>query len=249
MELYALVSLAVVAGVVSFTSPCCLPLLPGYLSYITGLTQPIPTGNEDAGLRTRNRRRALIGSGLFVTGFTVVFTALGVTASALGLLLVQNRPLINAVSGAFVALMGLTMTGLVRVPLLQRRFAVDPARLGRGPASAMPLGAAFAFGWTPCVGPVLSAILATAATTPTLTRGAVLLVSYSLGLSIPFVLLAARLATGRRAPNWLARNSRRIELGGGLLLMVMGVAIATGSWTQLMSRFLALYARIGWPPI
>lgn len=249
MELYALVSLAVVAGVVSFTSPCCMPLLPGYLSYITGLTQPIPIGDEDAGLRTQNRRRALVGAGLFVTGFTVVFTVLGVTASALGLLLAQNLPSINVVGGAFVVLMGLTMVGRVRVPLLQRRFAVDPSRFGRGPASAMPLGAAFAFGWTPCVGPVLSAILATAATTTTLTRGAVLLASYSFGLSIPFVLLAVGLANGRRRPDWLARNSRRIELGGGLLLMVMGVAIATGSWTQLMSRFLAVYARIGWPPI
>ncbi len=249
MELYALVSLAVVAGVVSFTSPCCLPLLPGYLSYITGLTEPIAAGTTDVAVRTRNRRRALLGAGLFVTGFTVVFTALGVTASALGLLLARNLPAINLVGGAFIVLMGLTMVGVVRVPLLQRRFALDPSRFRRGPASAVPLGAAFAFGWTPCVGPVLSAILATAATTTTLARGGLLLAAYSLGLSIPFVLLAVGLVNGRRRPEWLARNSRRIEVAGGLLLVAMGVAIATGSWTQLMSRLLAVYARIGWPPI
>lgn len=249
MELYSLVSLAVVAGVVSFTSPCCLPLLPGYISYVTGLTEPVTVGTQEARVRARNRRRALIGAGLFVAGFTVVFTALGVTASALGLLLAQNLRSINVFSGGFVALMGLIMVGLVRVPLLYRRFAVDPARFGRGPASAMPLGAAFAFGWTPCVGPVLSAILVTAATTPTLARGAILLASYSVGLSIPFVLLALGLVSGRRRPEWLSRNSRRIEVGGGVLLVVMGIAIATGSWTQLLSRVLALYARIGWPPI
>lgn len=249
MELYALASLALVAGVVSFTSPCCLPLLPGYVSYVSGLAQPMPGTGGDTSTRTGSRRRVLTGAVLFVAGFTIVFTALGVTASALGLLLVQNLRFINVVGGAFVVLMGLTMVGLVRVPVLQRRLALDTSRFSRGPASALPLGAAFAFGWTPCVGPVLSAILATAATTATLTRGAVLLVAYSLGLGIPFLLLAVQMVRGRRRPAWLARNSRRIEVFGGVLLVLMGLALATGSWTTLMSQFLAVYARLGWPPI
>lgn len=249
MELYALVSLALVAGLVSFTSPCCLPLLPGYVSYVSGLADPMPGAGDDAATRTRNLRRVLTGAVLFVLGFTAVFTALGVTASALGLLLAQNLRAINVVGGAFVVLMGLTMVGLVRVPLLQRRVAMNTSRFSRGPASAMPMGAAFAFGWTPCVGPVLTAILATAATTATLTRGAMLLVAYSVGLGIPFLLLAVGLVRGKRRPAWLARNSRRIEVFGGSLLVVMGIALATGGWNRLMSRFLAVYAQLGWPPI
>lgn len=249
MELYALVSLALVAGVVSFTSPCCLPLLPGYVSYVSGLAQPMPGAGGDTAVRTRTLRRVLAGATLFVTGFTVVFTALGAGAAALGLLLIQNKAVINVVGGAFVVFMGLTMLGVLRAPLLQRRVAIDTSRFARGPASALPLGAAFAFGWTPCVGPVLTAILATAATTATLTRGAVLLAAYSLGLGIPFLLLAVGIARGRRRPAWLARNSRRIEILGGVLLVAMGIALATGSWNVLMSQFLALYARLGWPPI
>lgn len=247
MELYALLSLALVAGVVSFTSPCCLPMLPGYVSYVSGLREP--TSSPGGAVATQVRNRVMIGSALFVLGFTLVFTVLGITASALGLLLVQNRQVINVVGGGFVVLMGLTMVGVVRVPLLQRRFAINPSRFGRGPASALPLGATFAFGWTPCVGPVLTAILATAATTGTVGRGATLLVAYSLGLGIPFLLLAAGMVRGKRRPDWLARNTRRIELAGGVLLILTGLAMATGSWTELMSRFLAFYARFGWPPI
>lgn len=249
MELYALISLALVAGVVSFTSPCCLPLLPGYLSYVSGLAQPMPGAGDDTAARGPARRRVLTGAVLFVLGFTVVFTALGASAAALGLLLIQNKAVINVVGGVFVIFMGLTLTGMVRVPLLHRRVAFDTSRLGRGPASALPLGAAFAFGWTPCVGPVLTAILATAATTATLTRGAVLLAAYSLGLGIPFLLLAVGMVRGNRRPAWLARNSRRIEVSGGVLLVAMGIALATGSWNRLMSQFLALYAKLGWPPI
>ena len=247
LELYALMSLALVAGVVSFTSPCCLPMLPGYISYVSGLREAkSPAGGAVA---SQARNRVMIGSALFVAGFTLVFTAMGITASALGLLLVQNRQVINVVGGAFVVLMGLTMVGLARVPLLQRRFAINPTRFGRGPSSALPLGAAFAFGWTPCVGPVLTAILATAATTGTVGRGAMLLIAYSLGLGIPFLLLAAGMVRGKRRPDWVARNTRRIEVAGGALLILTGVAMATGSWTELMSQFLAFYARFGWPPI
>ncbi|NMR21047.1 cytochrome c biogenesis CcdA family protein [Cellulomonas fimi] len=247
MELYALMSLALVAGVISFTSPCCLPMLPGYVSYVSGLRQPVAAAGGTVAVQERTR--VMTGSVLFVVGFTLVFTVLGITASALGLLLVQNRQVINVVGGSFVVLMGLVMVGVVRVPLLQRRFAIDTARFSRGPAGALPLGAAFAFAWTPCVGPVLTAILATAAGSGTLGRGMALLVAYSLGLGIPFLLLAAGMIRGKRRPEWLARNTRRIELAGGVLLVVTGLAMATGSWNQLMSWFLASYARIGWPPI
>ncbi len=239
-------SLALVAGVVSFTSPCTLPLLPGYVSYISGLSR-----TEDRGgvLAVDSRHRVLSGAVLFTAGFTTVFTALGLTASALGLLLAQHRDAINLVGGVLITLMGLSMTGLVRLPLLHRQARPDPTRYARGPGGAVPLGAAFAFGWTPCIGPVLTSILATAASTATPARGMVLLLAYSVGLGVPFVLLARGIARGRGRVQWLRRNARRIEIAGGAVLAVMGVAVATGGWTALMSVMLGAYARVGWPPL
>jgi cytochrome c-type biogenesis protein len=246
VEFLALASLAVVAGLVSFTSPCTLPLLPGYVSYVSGLSQE---SVDDKSRATRARRRTLTGALLFVTGFSAVFTTLGATASTLGFLLASNLHEINLVGGALIVLMGLTVTGLIKIPLLQRQFRFDLTRVGRGPAGALPLGAAFAFGWTPCVGPVLASILTTAASTATISRGALLLLAYSLGLGLPFLLLAAGLARGRTAIRWIQRHTRKIEIIGGLTLVAMGIAVMTGGWTILMSRLLAVYARLGWPPI
>lgn len=243
MELVALACLSVVAGLVSFTSPCTLPLLPGYVSYVSGLS------DGPDGPATPSRRRALGGTALFVAGFSSVFTALGATSSALGFLLVSNLRAINVVGGTLVVLMGLTMVGVVRIRVLYRQARFDLTRFGRGLGGALPLGAAFAFGWTPCVGPVLASILATAASTATVGRGAVLLFAYSLGLGVPFLVLAAGMTRGRTGIGWLRRHTRRIEVFGGLVLVAMGVAIMTGGWTVLMSRMLAFYARLDWPPI
>jgi cytochrome c-type biogenesis protein len=244
VELYALASLAAVAGVVSFSSPCVLPLLPGYVSYVSGLSGTC--GVSDG---TIARRRVLLGAALFVAGFAAVFTAMGFTASALGLLLRQNLATINVFGGGLVVVMGLAMTGLLRVPMLQREARPALGCIGTGPGSALPLGAAFAFGWTPCVGPVLASILTTAAGTANPGRGAVLLLAYSLGLGLPFVALAAGMARGRVRFGWLRRHSRRIELVGGLALVATGVLMMTGGWTAVMSGMLAWYARLGWPPI
>ncbi|MPY81334.1 MAG: cytochrome C biogenesis protein, partial [Actinophytocola sp.] len=144
---------------------------------------------------------------------------------------------------------GLFMTGLLNLGWLQREFRFHAEIPGGRPVGAYVLGLAFAFGWTPCVGPVLASILATAATTATLTRGALLLLAYSLGLGIPFVLLAIAMARGRLRLGWLRRNARRIEIAGGLVLVAMGIAVLTGGWTILMSQMLAWYAQLGWPPI
>lgn len=240
-ELFALSCLALVAGMVSVSSPCVLPLLPGYVSFVGGL--------RAGGCDRTDRRRVLGGAALFVLGFSAVFTALGATASGLGLLLGRNQQALDVVGGAFVVAMGLTVTGFVRIPGLHRELRADLGRFGRGPAGALPLGAAFALGWTPCVGPVLASILATAAGTATVARGALLLGVYSLGLGLPFLALAARVARGTGDSSWWSRHARRIQIGGGVLLVATGITMITGSWTSLMGGMLGLYARLGWPPI
>lgn len=240
MELFALASIALVAGLVSFTAPCTLPLLPGYVSFVSGMTP---------GVSGASKRRVVAGSLLFVTGFSVVFVALGLTASAVGLLLAQQARLLNIVGGGFIAVMGLLAMGLLRVPVLQRTWRRDLSSMGTGPGAAFPLGVAFGFGWTPCIGPVLAGVLATAASTATMAEGAVLLAAYSLGLGVPFLGLAVAVARGRERLGWLRRNGRRIEIAGGLMLTVMGVAIMTGWWTTAMNSMLRLYASVGWPPI
>lgn len=241
MELFALASLAVVAGVISFSSPCVLPLLPGYVSYVSGLS--------GAGPAADSHRRAVAGASLFVLGFAAVFTALGASATALGLLLAQHLRALNVAGGAVIAVMGLAMTGWVRVPLLRREARPGLARVPGGPAGALPLGAAFAFGWTPCVGPVLASILVTAAGSATVGRGTVLLLAYSVGLGAPFLLLASGLARGRVRFRWLRRQGRRLEVLGGCLMVLTGIAVMTGIWTTVMSGMLSAYARLGWPPV
>ena len=239
IELVAVGALAFVAGIISFTAPCTLPLLPGYVSYVSGL-EAVPGAG---------RRAVWLGAGLFVTGFTLTFTAMGATASAIGWFLASRGGLVNIVSGVLISVMGLVLIGVLRVPWLQRERRIDMSRIARGPGGALPLGVAFALGWTPCIGPVLAGILATAATEASVERGALLLFLYGLGLALPFLWLAGAVSRGRGKLAWLRRNSRRIEVAGGVLLVAMGVAVATGGWTVLMSRMLSWYARFGWPPI
>lgn len=241
IELLSLASLALVAGVISFTAPCTLPLLPGYVSYVSGLG-PHPGSDVP-------RRRLWVGAGLFVAGFATVFTALGATASALGWFLARHAVWLDRIAGTIIVVMGLVLIGLVRIPALQREQRLDLVAVARGPGGAFPLGVAFALGWTPCVGPVLASILAAAATQGTLARGSLLLFVYALGLGLPFLWLAHAVGRGRARLGWLRRNARRIEIGGGVLLVTMGVAVLTGGWTVLMSRMLSWYARLGWPPI
>lgn len=238
MELLSLVALALVAGVVSFSSPCVLPLLPGYVSYASGAAD-----------HTGDGRRSGHGPALFVAGFSTVFIAMGLTASAVGLLLRQNLDVLTRVAGGVVVVLGLAMTGLVRVPLLGREFRPGLRRAGSSGIGGFGLGAAFALGWTPCVGPVLATILTIAASTGELATGVLLLLAYALGLGVPFLLLARTLDRGRDRVAWLRRNARRIEVGGGLVLALTGILMISGVWSTLMTGALAGYARLGWPPI
>ncbi len=242
MEMLLLPFLAVVAGVVSFTSPCCLPLIPSYLSYVTAL--PV------AELGTREARAVTLrASLLFVAGFTMVFTALGASFAYVGSALLANVPLIVRIAGVGIILMGLGMLGVFRMPWLYREWRPAGARGGRGPKAALPLGMAFAFGWVPCIGPVLATILATAASTQTAPWGAALLALYSVGLGIPFVALGLGFQRMRGSVAWLQRHGHRVEQMAGALLIAVGVLFATGVWRTFFLPLQGAFARLGWPPI
>lgn len=239
-------ALAFVAGLISFTSPCCLPLMPGYVSYVSGVASAAPSG--DAGT-VALRSRTMFAAGLFVTGFAVTFTLMGAAASELGPLILRNRVVLGRVAGVFVILMGLATIGLLRVPFLYRERRFDLSRIRPGPAGALPLGMAFAIGWTPCIGPVLAGILTAAATVEGAWRGAALLFVYSLGLGVPFLLLAFGVAKTGRLFGWLRRHGRAIEVLGGSVLVLMGVLMITGRWVQLFAPLLRIFSRSGWPPV
>ncbi len=242
MPALALPLLAIAAGIVSFSSPCCLPLLPGYVSYISAL----PT----ASLGVREARMVTLRASLaFVAGFTLVFSVLGVLSALFGSFVVGALPTIVRIMGVGIIVLGLAMAGLLRIPFLMRERRVDLARLPRGPGGAFGVGVAFAAGWTPCIGPVLATILAAAAATKTVAWGALLLVLYSLGLGLPFVGLALGIGRARRSLDWLRRHGRHVEVVGGLLLVGVGVLFVTGSWEAWFRPLQRIFARYGWPPI
>lgn len=233
--------LAFAAGVVSFTSPCALPLMPGYVSYISAGA----TGAAEPERSARSIGCAL----LFVGGFTVVFTALGAGASAASGVLLANRTVLAQAGGVLIIAFGLVVAGVVRVPMLMREHRLDLTRVRPGPGGAVPLGMAFAIGWVPCVGPVLASILTLAAADTSVSQGALLLGIYSAGLGLPFIGLAV--AASRLGPmvRFLRRRARAVELLGGGLLVVMGVLLATNQWTRLFAPLLRRFAEWNWPPI
>jgi cytochrome c-type biogenesis protein len=211
------------AGILSFLSPCVLPLIPAYISFVTG----IAPGELEKG--ATGWRDVLVPSLLFVAGFSIVFVALGASASALGSLLVQYRLALTRVAGVVIFVLGFFMLGVVKAPWLYGEARFDLAATRRfGSAAAVVMGMAFAFGWTPCVGPILASILLLAGSTQSLVRGALLLGTYSLGLGVPFVLTGLLFGRMKGALGWLNRHSREINLVAGCLLMVMGVVIAFG---------------------
>lgn len=242
MEVLTLPVLAVVAGVISFSSPCCLPLIPGYLSYMSAL--PVSELGTPAARRTTVRAAAL-----FVAGFTVVFTALGSSFALVGSLLLRNAPLITRVSGVLIIGLGLAMLGVLRVPLLYRERRMDLARIPTGPRAAFFMGMAFAFGWAPCIGPVLATILAAAAATQTVAWGALLLALYSVGLGLPFIALAVGFQRARGSLGWLQRHGRAVERLGGAMLVGVGVLFVSGAWRSLFLPLQRWFAEFGWPPI
>ncbi len=232
------------AGLVSFVSPCVLPLVPAYVSYVAG--QP---GADAPGSDARERLAALGLSAFFVLGFSTVFVTLGASATQLGRLLLQYRYEANIAGGAIVIAFGILMLATARgLPWLQREFRFHPRLAGGRPAPAFVLGVAFGFGWTPCIGPVLGAILTVAAVESTASTGLGLLACYAAGLGVPFLLTA--LFT-RELSGWL-KNLRRLgavlQVAAGLILVAMGVAMMTGRLSAfafwLLQTF-PVFGRIG----
>lgn len=237
-QILGLATLAFTAGMLSILSPCCLPLMPGYVSYISG----VQAGEGQ-------RRRVLGAAALFVLGFSIIFTALGASAAAFGGFLLRYLPTFIKISGVFVIVMGLAMLGLLKLPFLMREARFDLRKVRSGPAGAVPLGMAFAFGWTPCVGPILGGILTAAAATRTVAKGSVLLFIYSLGLGVPFFLMAWGYSKAGRTFRFMRKHGLWIERAGGVLLVAMGVLLITGYWTQLFTPLVRWFSRHGWPPI
>jgi cytochrome c-type biogenesis protein len=221
---------AFLAGVISFLSPCVLPLIPGYLSFMTGLT--VAELSEDS----RPLGQIMGTAVLFVLGFSVVFVLLGASASVLGQFLTQYRDLIEKIAGLAVILFGVFMLGVVKIPGLYGEARMDLARSRRfGRGAALVMGMAFAAGWTPCVGPILGVILTLAASTGSVSHGALLLFAYSLGLGLPFLLVALLFGSVRPLLSWLTRHSAVINRVAGATLIVIGVLIFSGRLTVIAS--------------
>ncbi|MFD1815010.1 cytochrome c biogenesis CcdA family protein [Rhodococcus gannanensis] len=224
----------ILAGLVSFASPCVVPLVPGYLSYLAGVVgaDAPPVTAEQASVRTATRTARLRVAGaaaLFVAGFTVVFVLATMTVFGAMSALSVNRELFQRIGGVVTIAMGLVFIGLV--PALQRDVRFEPRRIS-GLVGAPLLGGVFALGWTPCLGPTLTGVLTVAAGTEgaTAARGLVLMIAYCVGLGLPFVILAFGSASALRGVGWLRRNARTIQVFGGVMLVAVGVALVTGAW-------------------
>lgn len=222
---------AALAGVVSFASPCCIPLVPGYLSYLAGAAGTDVSSDEEP--KNRHSWRLAGAALLFVAGFTVVFVA--ATASVFGVIgaLALNRDLLQQIGGALTIVMGLAFIGFI--PTLQRDVRFHPRHI-TGLVGAPVLGATFGLGWTPCLGPTLAGVLSVAAGTQGITaaRGVGLIVAYCLGLGVPFILVAVGTGAMQRWLGWLRRNTRRIQIAGGIMLIAVGIALLTGAWADFV---------------
>ncbi|MGD9736710.1 MAG: cytochrome c biogenesis CcdA family protein [Solirubrobacterales bacterium] len=216
---------ALAAGLVSFLSPCVLPLVPGYLAAVLGLSVD---ELDDA-----PASRVLLPSLLFVGSFSAIFIVLGVSASGLGQVLSEHRELLEKLSGAVIVAMGLFFIGSRYVPRLNREWRVEGLMEKAGSGGPVLAGAAFAIAWTPCVGPTLAAILSAAALSESAPRGAFLLAVYSAGLAIPFLLTALAFARMSTAFAWVKRHYSAIMAAGGVILVVMGILIWTGELFRL----------------
>ncbi|MEL7025823.1 MAG: cytochrome c biogenesis CcdA family protein [Pseudomonadota bacterium] len=218
--------IAMSAGVLSFLSPCVLPIVPPYIAYMSGVTVADMSGEMAA------RRKALGSAFSFVLGLSTVFLFLGFTASAFGRFFLSNQDWFVMAAGLVIVGLGLHFIGVYRLGFLDRELRVDAGDRGGSAFGAYVLGLAFAFGWTPCIGPILGSILSIAASEADVARGTTLLAAYAAGLGIPFLLVAAFFPSMSGVMTWMKRHMGRIEKAMGSLLVLVGVLMLTGKFTD-----------------
>lgn len=214
------IPVALLAGIVSFASPCVLPLVPGYVGYVGGM----------AGADDGRRGKVVAGVGLFIAGFTAVFVVMTAALSSVGILLVRYQDLITRVLGVVVLLMGLAFIGALPFLMRERRLRFSPRA---GLVGAPLLGITFGLGWAPCIGPTLAAVLALAVDQADPTRAIILTIAYCLGLGLPFLAVAFGLRSSERMVGWMKRHRVAIMRFGGALLVIIGLALITGVWSRL----------------
>ena len=232
-------TIALLAGIVSFLSPCVLPIVPPYLAYMSGVSL------NDMGSERSARRRAIIAALFFVMGLSTVFLILGFTASAFGAFFLQNQIVFSQISGVVVIIFGIHFLGIYRISFLDREARMDAGDKGGSSFGAYVLGLAFAFGWTPCIGPQLGAILSLAASEASVTRGTLLLGIYALGLGIPFLLAAMFMTRAVGVMNKLKKHMTLIERCMGVLLLIVGIAMLTGAFSTFSFWLLETFPALG----
>lgn len=233
--------LALAGGLLSFLSPCVLPVVPPYLAYISGISMSEMTA------ATASRRRVLVPAAFFVLGLSTIFLILGFAASKMGIFFLTNQEWFNRVAGAIVIVFGLHFLGLFRIPFLMREARLDAGDQGGSALGAFVLGLAFAAGWTPCNGPILSGILTLAAREADVTRGLYLMAIYSVGLGLPFLLSALFITRAIGLMKRLRPHMRKIEVAMGLLLVAVGVLLFTSSFSMVSGWMLDMMERFGIP--
>lgn len=226
-SLVVAMAISLLAGVLSFLSPCVLPVVPPYLAYMGGVSVSQMDSEAQA------RGRVLLAAAFFVLGLSTVFLLLGFAFSAAGRVFLSFQDTAITIAGVIIIVFGLHFIGLFRIPFLNREARIDAGDQGGSAFGAYLLGLAFAFGWTPCLGPILGAILGLAASEADMARGTLLLATYAVGLGVPFLLVAAFFPRLKGPMNWLKRHMRTVERISGTLLLIVGLMMLTGKFSEM----------------